>query len=471
MGRLGYGPKVAFPAHMNANPRTPQDTGRFEGFRDRRDAGRRLAVALEHLAGENPLVLALPRGGVPVAAEVARALRAPLDVFVVRKIGAPFQPELGLGAIAEDGTMYLNREVCGLVGAEDSDIQLIARRERAEAQRRVRRYRGDRALPSLEGRTVILVDDGVATGGTAFAALRALRVRRPRRLVFAAPVGARETLAMLEREADEVVVVGRPEELSAIGAWYDDFRQVGDDEVVDSLEQAPRRDGGVAAKQDVTIPAGSVELQGHLAVPAGASGIVLFVHGSGSSRFSPRNRFVADVLRSAGLATLLFDFLTPDEEAVDQVTAELRFDIEFLARRLALVTDWVERNASTRHLRVGYFGASTGAAAALIAAAARPSVAAVVSRGGRPDLAKEALARVRAPTLLLVGGEDAGVIELNQEAYAMLRCEKKLFIVPGATHLFEEPGTLERVAERAASWFVRHLSSGMAARDRDRDER
>jgi putative phosphoribosyl transferase len=213
---------------------------RLTGFRDRREAGQRLAGALERLAGEAPLVLALPRGGVPVAAEVARALRAPLEVFVARKIGAPMQPELGLGAIAEDGTIYLNLEICELTGVQDSDLQLLAARERAEARRRVRRYRGDRGLPALAGRTVILVDDGVATGGTACAALRALRARRPRRLVFAAPVGARETLPSLEREADEVVVLRQPDALSAIGAWYDDFRQVGDDEVLAALV---RREG------------------------------------------------------------------------------------------------------------------------------------------------------------------------------------------------------------------------------------
>lgn len=208
----------------------------------------------------------------------------------------------------------------------------------------------------------------------------------------------------------------------------------------------------------VRVSAGPVTLEGALGIPDGAQGIVLFAHGSGSSRHSPRNRYVAEALREAGLATLLFDLLTADEEAVDMTTAHLRFDISLLAERLVGATDWVSEFSATRHLKIGYFGASTGAAAALVAAAERPSVvAAVVSRGGRPDLAGHALPRVRAPTLLIVGGHDDVVIGLNQHALAQLRAEKRLEIVPGATHLFEEPGTLEQVARLARQWFTRYL--------------
>ena len=209
----------------------------------------------------------------------------------------------------------------------------------------------------------------------------------------------------------------------------------------------------------VRVAAGPVMLDGNLSVPEGARGIVLFAHGSGSSRLSPRNRHVAQLLNQATLATLLVDLLTSDEEAVDRQTAQLRFDIGLLAERLVGVTDWLAENPETRHLRIGYFGASTGAGAALVAAAERPdAVGAGVSRGGRPDLAGSALTRVRAPTLLIVGGNDGQVIALNRAALAQLRCEKQLVIVPGATHLFEEPGALEQVALLARNWFERHLA-------------
>lgn len=208
----------------------------------------------------------------------------------------------------------------------------------------------------------------------------------------------------------------------------------------------------------VRVPAGDVPLEGNLAVPANAEGIVLFAHGSGSSRHSPRNRAVAAELREGGLATLLIDLLTADEERVDEETGRLRFDIDLLADRLVAVTDWLGEAEETRGLGVGYFGASTGGGAALVAAARRPNaVRAVVSRGGRPDLAGAALTRVRVATLLIVGGNDPVVLELNVQAFERLRCEKRLEVVAGASHLFEEPGTLGEVARLARDWFLRHL--------------
>ena len=203
-----------------------------------------------------------------------------------------------------------------------------------------------------------------------------------------------------------------------------------------------------------------IELDGTVGVPPGAQGIVLFAHGSGSSRLSPRNAYVARALREAGIATLLFDLLT-EEEAANRANV---FDVEFLARRLQAATVWVRHQPSTATLNIGYFGASTGAAAALIAAAADPDVRAVVSRGGRPDMAAAVLAKVTAPTLLIVGGDDAPVIELNQQAYAQLQCEKALRIIPGASHLFEEPGTLEQVTRLAIDWFSRHIGAVVGQR-------
>jgi pimeloyl-ACP methyl ester carboxylesterase len=212
--------------------------------------------------------------------------------------------------------------------------------------------------------------------------------------------------------------------------------------------------------REVVLKLDHITLEGTLTLPANARGLVLFAHGSGSSRFSPRNRFVAAALNAGGLGTLLFDLLTAEEEERDAITAELRFDIELLADRLVAATDWVLAHREIRSLELGYFGSSTGAAAALIAATARPDVVrAVVSRGGRPDLARPILGEVRAPTLLIVGGNDDVVIELNEEAADRLRCEAELRIVPGATHLFEEPGALEEVASLARDWFTAHLAA------------
>ena len=211
-------------------------------------------------------------------------------------------------------------------------------------------------------------------------------------------------------------------------------------------------------EQVVQVPAGSVTLEGNLTLPEESRAIVLFAHGSGSSRHGPRNRYVARVLNEAKLATLLIDLLTLHEEVVDARTAQLRFDIDLLAERLVDATDWLTQFPDTKHLRIGYFGASTGAAAALAAAAVRPdAVRAIVSRGGRPDLAGAALTSVQAPTLLIVGEHDDQVVQLNRQALTQLRCEKRLVIVPGATHLFEEPGALDEVARLARDWFQRHL--------------
>ena len=213
-----------------------------------------------------------------------------------------------------------------------------------------------------------------------------------------------------------------------------------------------------ASERAVRLHADGVVLDGDLRVPEAARGVVLFAHGSGSSRHSPRNRSVAGALQRAGLGTLLMDLLTREEEAAEARTGHLRFDIDLLSGRLAAATDWLRQDAQTAALPIGYFGASTGAAAALVAAAARPEVVkAVVSRGGRPDLAGEALARVQAPTLLIVGGNDGPVIGMNREAYGLLGAGKELEIVPGASHLFEEPGALETVARLASAWFARHL--------------
>jgi putative phosphoribosyl transferase len=441
-------------------------------FRDRADAGEKLAQRLGAFRDQSPLVLGLPRGGVPVAYEIARRLHAPLDVCVVRKIGAPIQPELGIGAVAEENALYVDPDTVDLLQISEEELSRLIAMKGAEVAERVQRLRHGAPPLDVRGRTVILVDDGIATGGTARAALQTLRKRGAGRVVLAVPVASSHSVAALAPFADEIVCLYPEEDFFAVGLWYEDFSTTTDDEVVDLLERAKaEREGAppvrshservpVAVDRDVRIPMSDGSIEGTLTVPAGAKGLVIFAHGSGSSRHSPRNRYVAAEIQREGLATLLLDLLTLEEEEADAGTAHLRFDIELLASRLVLATDWARNANETKGLAIGYFGASTGAGAALVAAAQRPEcVGAVVSRGGRPDLAGSSLVHVRAPTLLLVGGDDRQVLKLNREALVRLGCKKLLEVVPGATHLFEEPGTLEEVAQSAGRWFVRHLGS------------
>ncbi|MEU1011518.1 phosphoribosyltransferase family protein [Streptomyces sp. NPDC005890] len=428
-------------------------------FRNRLEAGRRLGERLEYLRGQDVVVLGLPRGGVPVAAEVAEALDAPLDVCLVRKLGVPYQPELGMGAIGEDGVRVINQEVLRGTGVSDADLAGVEERELRVLHDRAARYRGAAPAVSVAGRTAVVVDDGVATGSTARAACRIARARGAARIVLAVPVAPRDFARRLGGDADELVCLHTPWDFAAVGQFYADFAQVDDEEVTACLRRAASRHrhtaGAGSTDREVTVTAGAVRLGGRLTVPEGATGVVAFAHGSGSSRHSPRNRFVAEGLHRAGLGTLLFDLLTDAEEA-DRGNV---FDIALLAGRLLDATRWLGEEPDVEGLAVGWFGASTGAAAALWAAAdpdARP--AAVVSRGGRPDLAGPRLAAVTAPTLLVVGGADPLVLDLNREAQAQLRCENRLAVVPGATHLFEEPGTLEQVTELARDWFTDHMA-------------
>jgi putative phosphoribosyl transferase len=440
-------------------------------FADRADAGRRLATRLRDLRDKRVVVLGLPRGGVPVAFEVARALGAPLDVIVVRKLGVPFQPELGMGAIGEDGVRVINREVVRLAGVSKDELAAVEARERAELERHARRFRGGRPRQPLNGRIAVVVDDGVATGSTAQAACQIARAQGAARVILAVPVAPPRWETRIGISADELLCLETPAPFLAIGQFYADFSQTTDDEVAACLQRAATpgsaadasaaaAGGPLARDEEVEVSTGAAGLAGHLTVPGQATGIVVFAHGSGSSRHSPRNRYVAAVLTQARLGTLLFDLLTPEEE-LDRANV---FDIGLLAGRLADVTRWLATQPSAAGLPVGYFGASTGAAAALWAAAEPGAgVAAVVSRGGRPDLASPRLGSVRAPTLLIVGGRDDVVLDLNRRAQAELRCENHLAVIPGATHLFEEPGTLPAAAELARDWFTSHLPPGAAS--------
>jgi len=410
----------------------------------------------------------MARGGIPVAFEVARSLGAPLDVLVVRKLGIPFQPELAMGALGEGGVVVVDEQLVQAAKITPTEFNGVLERETEQLDRRLRLYRGPRPLISLEGKTAIVVDDGIATGASAKAGCRVARAHGAARVILATPVIAPESINTMEREVDELVYVEAPTPFYGVGQWYRDFSQTSDQEVLTCLRLAERPEAPARMatthewsdpgdrNEEVTIPLDDVVLSGRLTVPEAAEGIVLFVHGSGSSRHSPRNRAVASSLNERGLGTLLFDLLTPEEE-LDRANV---FDIHLLAERLLKVTAWLRREPEGERANIGYFGASTGAGAALIAASNPDAkISAVVSRGGRVDLADGALSRVHAPTLMIVGSEDPVVLELNRIAKGQMTCRTHLSIVPGANHLFEEPGTLAQVSELAGAWFEEFLVS------------
>ncbi|MFK4145361.1 phosphoribosyltransferase [Streptomyces sp. NPDC004065] len=440
-------------------------------YENRADAGRRLVPRLERLRDTDAVVLGVPRGGVPVAFEVARHLGAPLDLAMVRRLRVPWQPELGFGAVGEHGVRVSDPDVVRESGLTAAERQTVERAELAELERQGQRWRAGRAPVPLSGRTAVVLDDGMATGAVAEAACRVARARGAARVVLAVPVAPAAALPRLRTVADEVVCLQPLRHVGSVGAWYEDFTRTTDAQVAALLAEAdrstaacgpggrlapPASSPGAAAPdfpvtdREVEVPTGAVPLAARLALPATARAVVAYAHGSGTCRHVPCHQYVAAVLHRAGLGTLLLDLLTEEEEHDPHNV----FDIVLLARRLRAAAGWLRRETG---LPVSHCGAGTAAAAAVEAAAEDEDVHALVCLAGRPDLAgPAALAREHAPALFVVGALDTRLLGLNRLAADWMRCEHRVAVVPGATGLFTDPGTLETVAGLARDWFVTH---------------
>lgn len=450
-------------------------------FRDRYDAGHQLARACEHLATEQPLVLGLVRGGVPVAFEVASHLHAPLDALGVRKIGLPRQPELALGAVGEDDAFIIDPELQAWAGITDTSVQLFIDEARAALSARLAAIRAQVPMLPVSGRTVIVVDDGIATGATMRAALLCLRSRDVARLVLAVPIAAAPSLDQCRSLVDEVICLDAPVVFGAVGAFYDNFSPTTDDEVIRLLRHQRTRQPGIrpaavlvdaanpehrnggdtilgvapGVEVEIEVPIeGPLRMPAIICVPDRAQALIVFAHGAGSNRTSPRNAAVARVFAEHGYASLRVDLLTPDETA-EHVKG---FSFPLLAARVRAAVDWARAEPALADLPVVVYGASTGAAVACVAAAADPSIRGVISRGGRADLVTEILPEVRVPCLFVVGERDDIVLELTQDVLRILGDRASLVVVPNAGHLFEEPGALTAVSQAAVVWLDRLLS-------------
>ncbi|MEU6394686.1 phosphoribosyltransferase [Streptomyces sp. NPDC046939] len=436
-------------------------------FDDRRAAGRRLTWHLQFLRGRHSVVLGLSRGGVPVAYEVAQDLGAPLDVLAVRKLCVPWQPELGFGAISENGVRVLNEEVILRTGLPSVTRSAVEKAERPELEAQVRRYHATRAPVPLTGRLAVLVDDGLATGATAEAACAAARRRGAVEVVLVTPVAPMSAVDRLRPLVDDLYCQQALHHLGSIGGWYDDFAQTTDAEVLTLLGQAthaapaPRLTVAfepARPNREVSVPTTGELLAGHLSVPDAAEMVVVFALAGSSGRNNPRNQFLAAALNRSGIGTLLLDLLTEKEERERGAV----LDVGLLSRRLHEASLWLRHEAA---LPLAYFGAGSGAAAALEAASYPDAdVLSVVARSGRPELADhEKLARVRAPVLFVVGGRDHEALRACRLATDMLHGECGLAVVPGASHLFTEPDTLTAAAELAEDWFAAHLGRPVLA--------
>jgi predicted phosphoribosyltransferase/pimeloyl-ACP methyl ester carboxylesterase len=418
-------------------------------FRDRTDAGRQLAVAVKEKGYVRPVVLGIPRGGVPVAAEVARAVNGELAVVVARKLGAPGNPELAIGATTETGASYVNTATALAVGASQHYIESETERQRQEAQRREQLFNSHRR-PSVRDRTVVIVDDGVATGATAIAAVRSLKAEGAARVVLAIPVGPPEMVEFLRSEADEVICLREEENFWAVGQFYIDFEAVSDDEVLRTLNQYKAPVAADPSRRAEVVRDG-VRLVAVLATPSGTGPfpVVIFVHGLGSGKDSPRNTTIAAHLVDAGMATLLFDLSGHGESSTDHVGGMGAYVAD-----LEAIFAWTGQQPEVRPDLVGIAGSSLGATIAVAALIeGRTAPAAMVLRA--PPLEPADFGRINVPSLVLVGSNDP--LFRDTETGVRGHPSLTLAVVNGAGHLFEEPGTLEQALDLTVGWFKDRL--------------
>jgi putative phosphoribosyl transferase len=418
-------------------------------FRDRKDAGERLAAVLKERNFEKPVVLGIPRGGVPVAAEVARAIGGELAVVVARKLGAPGNPELAIGATTETGASYINTGVALAAGAGERYIEAEKERQVREARRREELFDHHRR-PPVKDRTVIIVDDGIATGATAIAAVRSMKAEGAGRVVLAVPVGPPEMIELLRCYADEVVCLDEDPGFWAVGQCYLDFSQVSDEDVLRILDAFAAKIM-VAASRHVEIRRDGLRLAGILSTPAGNGPfpLVIFVHGLGSSKESPRNVVIANRLVDEGIATLLFDLSghgessSAPEDGIDAYVSDVEAAFA-----------WSERDADIDNALIGLAGSSLGATVAAMAVAqGRAGPATLVLRA--PPMEASQFRAVKVPSLVLIGSQDP--LRKNVERDIAGCPELTLSVVDGASHLFEEPGTLQEALERTVGWFKSKL--------------
>ena len=417
-------------------------------FKDRTEAGQRLAQALSHLVRPEMIVLGLPRGGVPVAFEVASHLHAPLDVLIVRKLGTPANRELAFGAVGEGGVQVLNEDVVQTERLSEQVMSRITTEQNSEIERRHVVYRNGRPPLNLTGKTAVVIDDGLATGATARAACMVAKRLGANRVVLAVPVAPSGWEKEFLDVTDERVSLFQSPDFGSVGYFYENFDPISDETVRALLAYSVHHQVDEEAAIDV---GGHRAVMANLRAPLGATGVVVFAHGSGSGRKSPRNMRVADSMHGAGLATVLVDLLDVDDD--DDRT----FDIPFLAERLTRVVEWVKKHPILGRLPLALYGASTGAAAAVAAAANDHDIRCVVCRGGRVDLAADQATDLVQPVLLIVGSLDTVVLGLNKSFCEALGSRCTMNVVDGASHLFEENGALQQVARQAIEYLTSHL--------------
>lgn len=436
-------------------------------FEDRRAAGRQLGKALDSTRAQTPLVLALPFGGVLVADEVAKALGAPLDIWVAREIRATAISDQQIGGVAEGGSVIFDRAVLSELAIPAPQLERLASREQDVVSRLSVVLRRGGQPPDVAGRTVILVDDGTGLGAPARAALRDLRRREVRQLIIAAPVCRAQDIPLLRADADQVVALHSPRQLGSVADAYEHFDPVHAPDVARLLAEASRFPAAapqsalaplpLVRAEPVDVLTGDVELPGTLHMPAGTEGVVLFPDTSPNGRHHARNTALARYLHRFGIGTLLFDLLTRGEQEAATRGADPPLDVPVLTRRLLGATEWLRASRYAPVQKLGYCAGGSAAAPALAAAALRPGeVSVVVTRGGRPDLVWSSIPNVQAPTLLIVGRDDRQDLELNRRVLRLFHVASQLVVVPGTTRL-EENGNLDEVARLAAGWFIRYL--------------